>query len=281
MTTKPDDVVAYNRKKWDAQVALADRWTIPVTPEVIANARRGDFSIVLTPARPVPAAWFPALTGCEVLCLAGGGGQQGPVLATAGAKVTVFDNSPKQLSQDEAVALREGLTNISTVQGDMADLGCFESESFDFIFHPCSNCFAADVKPVWREAYRVLRFGGDMVSGICNPIIHIFDDELRERGELKVRHRIPYSDLTSLSDEEFARYATKDEPACFGHSLDDQIGGQIEAGFAITGFYEDDWGPESGDILSKYIKSFIATKATKIARYDRHSVTQSPTTSIP
>jgi SAM-dependent methyltransferase len=264
MDDKPYDVVAYNREMWDEQVSKADRWTVPVTPEVIENARRGEFSILLTPARAVPKDWFPALDGCEVLCLAGGGGQPGPVLAAAGAKVTVFDNSPKQLAQDQLVAAREGL-EIATLQGDMADLGCFESESLDFVFHPCSNCFVVDVNPVWREAYRVLRTGGDLVSGICNPIIHIFDDELRERGELKVRHRIPYSDLTSLSDAEFASYAEKNEPVYFGHSLDDQIGGQIEAGFAITGFYEDDWGPESEDVLSKYIKTFIATKATKLA----------------
>jgi len=31
-------------------------------------------------------------------CLASGGGQQGPVLAAAGAHVTVFDNSPRQLA---------------------------------------------------------------------------------------------------------------------------------------------------------------------------------------
>ena len=263
MNEKPKDVTTYNRRMWDAQVKAGNRWTIPVGPEEIQKAREGDFSIVLTPSKRVPMGWFPPLQKCNVLCLASGGGQQAPILAAAGAIVTVFDNSPSQLAQDRLVAEREGL-KISTVLGDMCDLSCFDSESFDFILHPCSNCFIPDVNPVWHEAYRVLQFGGSLVSGICNPLLYIFDDKLCEQGELQVRHRIPYSDLSSISDQEFSEYATKDCPASFGHSLDDQIGGQINAGFALTGFYEDDWGPDSDEILSQYIKTFIATKATKL-----------------
>jgi len=51
-------------------------------------------------------------------------GQQGPILAAAGADATVFDNSPRQLQQDCQVAEREGL-DLRTVEGDMRDLSCF------------------------------------------------------------------------------------------------------------------------------------------------------------
>ena len=77
------DVVNYNRAAWDRQVQGGNEWTVPVGPEVIAAARRGEWSIVLTARKPVPADWFPALSGADVLCLASGGGQQGPVLAAA------------------------------------------------------------------------------------------------------------------------------------------------------------------------------------------------------
>src|SRR5205085_9644863 len=101
------DVLAYNRHAWDRQSARANRWTVPIGPEVIAAARRGEWQVVLTPTRPVPRHWFPPLAGLDVLCLASGGGQQAPVLAAAGAAVTILDNSPRQLAQDRLVADRE------------------------------------------------------------------------------------------------------------------------------------------------------------------------------
>ena len=92
------DVLGYNRRAWDRQVERGNRWTVPVGPEEIARARLGDWRIVLTPTKAVPADWFPPLSDLDVLCLASGGGQQGPVLAAAGANVAVFDNSPNQLA---------------------------------------------------------------------------------------------------------------------------------------------------------------------------------------
>ncbi len=152
-------ILEHNRRAWNELVEKRDRWTIPVSTAAVDAARKGRWEILLTPSKPVPAAWFPELPGLDVLCLASGGGQQGPILAAAGAVVTVFDNSPRQLEQDREVADREGL-NITTVEGDMADLGTFSGASFDLIVHPVSNLFVPDVRPVWREAYRVLRPGG-------------------------------------------------------------------------------------------------------------------------
>ena len=253
------DVRAYNRTAWDHQVRTGNRWTVPVGPEVIAAARRGDWEIVLTPTRPVPRDWFPPLTGLDVLCLASGGGQQGPVLAAAGATVTVFDNSPAQLARDREVAARDGLS-ITTVEGDMRDLSAFADGSFGLIFHPCSNAFVPDIRPVWREAARVLRPGGVLLAGFTNPIVYVFDEAKMEQGEFVVRYRIPYSDVTSLTDEDRRRYTDKNEPLCFGHTLGDQIAGQLDAGLVLTGFFED---VGESTRLSAYIPCFIATRAVK------------------
>lgn len=258
------DIRAYNREAWNRQVAEGNPWTIPVSPEVVAAARRGEWSVLLTPTISVPRAWFPPLAGADVLCLASGGGQQGPIFAAAGAHVTVFDNSPMQLARDRAVAEREGL-DIRTVEGDMADLSALADASFDLIFHPVSNIFARDVRPVWCEAYRVLRHGGALLAGFNNPDDYIFDLELLDRERrLEVRFKLPYSDTESLSDEALAAYLAKGWPLEFSHTLDDQIGGQLAAGFLLAGFYEDRDQPQANDLLSEYMPTFFATRAVKL-----------------
>ena len=253
------DVNQFNQRAWDAQVESGNQWTIPVSTEEVQAARQGNWDIILTPTKPVPKDWFPELKGLSVLCLGSGGGQQGPLLAAAGAEVTVFDQSPKQLAQDRLVAERDNLA-IRTVQGDMADLGAFDSAVFDLIIHPVSNCFVADVRPVWREVQRVLKPGGQLFSGLVNPLIYIFEQEGFEKGLFKIVNKIPYSDLKSLNAEKLKEYEEKHYPLEFGHSLDDLIAGQIGAGLVITGFYEDTWEMHA---ISKYIATFFVTRARK------------------
>jgi SAM-dependent methyltransferase len=257
-----DDVARFNRGAWDRMVARGNRWTVPVGADVIAAARRGEWSIVLTPEKPVPRAWFPPFANEPVLCLAGAGGQQAPILAAAGARVSVLDNSPAQLAQDRAVAEREGL-DIATVLGDMRDLSAFADRTFALVVHPCSNAFVPDVRPVWREAFRVLRPGGVLLAGFTNPVEYLFDMAALERGELIVRHALPYSDLTSPTPEEKALLEASGEPIAFGHTLEDQIGGQLDAGLVLTALYEDRWSERA---LGRYTSTFMATRAVRPPR---------------
>ncbi|MEZ5346008.1 MAG: class I SAM-dependent methyltransferase [Pyrinomonadaceae bacterium] len=259
-----EDIIAYNSKAWDSEVLGGENeWTKPVSSGEIERAKRGEFSIILTPNIPVPRNWFPAdFKGLDILCLASGGGQQVPILAALGANVTSFDNSAEQLNQDKFVAERDGL-EIKLEKGDAADLSRFSDESFDLIWHPCSNCFMPDLQPVWNEAYRVLRKNGSLLSGFHNGFLFIFDrikDE--EEGILEVKYSLPYSDIADLSEEERKKYINDNEALEFGHTLDQQIGGQIKAGFSINGFFEDHWNDEA-TALNKYCATFIATKAVK------------------
>jgi len=259
----PEAVRRYNRDAWNRQVREGNRWTVPVDSRTIARARRGDWQVVLTPTIPVPRAWFPEeLRACRLLGLAAGGGQQGPVLAAAGADVTVYDNSPAQLAQDRSVAAREGLA-LRTVEGDMRDLSAFADSSFDLVFHPCSNAFVPEVRPVWNEAFRVLRSGGRLLAGFSNPVRYLFEHSWSGDGPLRVRHTIPYSDLTARSAEELAAIRERGEPLEFGHTLGDQIAGQLDAGFVLRGFFEDRYDPADSDALSSYLATFIATFAEK------------------
>src|SRR6266545_2506641 len=159
------DIRSYNREAWNREVEGGqNRWSQPVNAEIITKARQGEFSILLTENIPVPQRWFPPLKGADVLCLASGGGQQGPILAAAGANVTVFDNSPAQLKQDQFVAEREALS-LKTIEGDAANLSIFSDESFDLVFNPCSTVFMQDVRAVWKESFRVLRHAGVLMTG--------------------------------------------------------------------------------------------------------------------
>ncbi len=255
------DITRYNSEAWDREVESGNVWTKPVSPELIRKARAGQWEIFLTPAKSVPHDWFPKLEGLRVLCFASGGGQQGPILAAAGARVTVFDNSRKQLEQDVYVTERDHL-DIQTVRGNMTDLAAFSDSSFDLIVHPVSNTFIADILPVWKEAYRVLSPKGTLISGFDNPLLHIFDYGEYEKGILKVSYSIPYSDIKSLPEDELKRQLEAREPLEFGHTLEDQIKGQIDAGFIITGFYEDNSGGK--ELLDRYINTFVATKAEKV-----------------
>lgn len=254
------NLLEHQSRAWDRQVGLGNEWTRPVGPEVIEAARRGEWSVLLTEQKPVPREWFPVeLRGLELLCLASGGGQQGPTFAAAGALVTVFDNSPAQLAQDRAVAAREGL-DLQTFEGDMADLSRFEDESFDLVFHPVSNCFAPAVRPVWREAFRVLRRGGLLLAGFNNPAIYIFDlqDERQER--LEVKYRLPYSDIESLDEAEREKLLAAGQPLEFSHTLADQLGGQLDAGFRLTALYED---RHRGLRVAEFMPTYVATRAVK------------------
>lgn len=248
-----------NSKIWDNRAENNDVWSIPVTSEMVNQAKKGIWNIVLTPAKPVPKDWFPdSFDDKKILCLASGGGQQGPILAALGADVTVLDNSKKQLEKDEFVADRDNL-KIRTVQGNMQNLSMFEDESFDCIVHPWSNGYIDDIRPVWKECARVLKKNGLLLAGFGNPIEYIFNVGKLEQGILCVENTIPYADVEHMDSSETRAIVEKDG-YIWSHTLEDQIQGQIEAGFAIVGFYED----IGGTVLDQYINSSMATKAVKM-----------------
>ena len=257
-----DEVRRINQAGWDRRVAEADVWTVPVSSEEIARARAGDWAVVLTPVKPVPTDWFGGVAGRDILCLASGGGQQGPILAAAGARVTVFDASAAQLAQDAFVADRDGLS-LTLAQGFMHDLSVFEDGAFDLIFHPVSNCYAPQVEPVWRECFRVLRPGGVLLAAFNNPVIYVFDPEDSTGEALVARRRLPYADVESMPADALTAMIARDHTVEYSHTLDSQIGGQLRAGFLLADLYEDaDRGPPNTG-WARFFQPYIATRALK------------------
>ncbi|WP_417483757.1 class I SAM-dependent methyltransferase [Maricaulis salignorans] len=257
------DIHRHNAAAWNAESDRGDSpWCQPVSAELIAAARDGDWSVILTPNKAVPKAWFGELTGARVLCLAGSGGQQAPVLAAAGADVTVLDISAAQLAKDVFVAERDGL-DLAVIEADMTRLSDHLSGAFDLIFHPISNLFIADLMPVWRQCAAVLKPGGRLLSGFVNPDFWLFDhDEIEAGGPLLVRHSLPFDAARDLPSSRVEARISEREALEFSHSLETQIGGQIEAGLLIAGFYQDYWSDEATP-LNAFMPTGFATLAVK------------------
>ncbi|MBP6861632.1 MAG: class I SAM-dependent methyltransferase [Neisseriaceae bacterium] len=256
------DFLTLNRQAWDAQALAQQPWSRPVSAELIAAAKAGQWQVHLTP-QPLPEGWLGDVSGRKILCLASAGGQQAPVLAAAGADVTVFDLSDQQLAQDRLVAERDGLS-LRTEQGDMRDLSRFGDASFDLIFQPIANLYVPSVLPVWAQCARVLKPGGAMLASFYNPVVFVADRDPKYRAEgvIKPKYTLPYSDLNDLSAAELAAKQARQEALVFGHSLTDLIAGQLHAGLLLADFYEDSQ-PQARFLIDEYLPTFLATKSIK------------------
>ena len=245
----------------DLNAAVIDRWVAegwewgkPIDHETFLRARAGDWQVKLTPRRNVPKGWFPDFCGKRVLGLACGGGQQMPVFSALGAACTVLDYSQRQLDSERMVARREGY-EIFILRADMSKPLPFEDEAFDLIFHPVSNCYVEQVEPIWRECARVLKPGGLLLAGMDNGVNYMVD----ARDETRIVHRLPFNPLKDpVLMEELKR---DDCGVQFSHSLDEQIGGQLKAGFILKDLYSDING--EGHLADLNIPTYIATLAVK------------------
>ena len=106
--------------------------------------------------------------------------------------------------------------------------------------------------------------GGSLLASFYNPVLFVFskDDELAEKGILEPRYELPYADTHALDQEQVETRIQHQEPLIYGHTLSSQIAGQLEAGFVLAGFYEDEH-PTPRFLIEKYMNTLIATRAIK------------------
>ncbi|MBO7091128.1 MAG: class I SAM-dependent methyltransferase [Victivallales bacterium] len=228
-------------------------WGRPISHETFVKAKEGDWQIVLTPTKPVPREWVGDIRGKKVLGLASGGGQQMPIFAALGADCTVFDYSKKQLESEKMVAEREKYS-IRIIRGDMTKRLPFNDGEFDMIFHPVSNCYVEEVKPIWRECFRILKPGGWLLAGTDHFINFMVDDD-----EKMIVNSLPFNPLKN--PEQMAQVQLSQSGVEFSHSLEEQIGGQLEAGFVLKELYEDTNG--QGRLHELHIPTFLAMRSQK------------------
>jgi len=228
-------------------------WSVPISHEEFERARQGDWNVLLTPTKSVPKEWFCEMKGAEILGLASGGGQQIPIFAALGAKCTVLDYSEKQIETEVLIAQRENY-EITTLRADMTRPLPFEDESFDLIFHPVSNCYVENVLPIWQECFRVLKRGGILLAGLDNGINFVVDDD-----ETQITRKLPFN---PLKDKDLYEMSVQNNWGIqFSHSIEEQVGGQLQAGFMLTDIFQDTNG--SGRLQELNIPCFFATRALK------------------
>ncbi len=228
-------------------------WMEPLSHEDYVRAAAGEEILTLTPQRKVPFSWYGDCRGKKVLGLAAGGGQQMAVMAALGAQCTLFDLSQTQIESDRMVSEREGYP-ISLVRGDMTEPLPFADGSFDMVINPVSNHYIEDVYPVFREIYRILKPGGTFLAGLDTGIYWAFAQD----GNGLV-HRLPFN---PLKDEAVRRELEEEDMSLvFSHTMEEQIGGQLKAGFILRDLLEDT--NEAGAFYEFNVPTFILTRAVK------------------
>ena len=243
-----------NAKTIDGWIENGWEWGVPISHEDYVKALNGECNVVLTPTKFVPKNWFPELKNKKLLGLACGGGQQMPVFSALGADCTVLDYSDRQLASEKYVAERENY-KINIVKADMTKKLPFDNETFDIIFHPVSNSYIENVYHVWNECYRILKKGGILLAGLDNGINYLFDDNEKS---LEIVNKLPFNPLKN--EAQLKKIEKSNDGIQFSHTIEEQIGGQLKAGFILKDLYEDH---DSVGLLKDYIPTFIATMAIK------------------
>ena len=256
------EYVDINAKAIDRWIEEGWEWGIPVSHEVFDAAKNGEWDVLLTPTKPVPHEWFlpflkaGRLDKTKLLGLASGGGQQMPVFSALGASCTVLDYSDRQLESERLVAKREGY-DIDIVKADMTKRLPFSNNSFDVIFHPVSNSYIEDVYHVWNECFRVLKSGGILLAGMENGFNFIVNDFTAR--PMVIENKLPYNPLKN--QEQMKHTLDEDGSVQFSHTFEEQIGGQLKAGFVLTDVYED--FDNDADAISDGIPAYWASRAVK------------------
>lgn len=247
----------HNKAAWDRLAQTQDRLAKP--------ARAVDF---LNPLKSVDGpGWLgDSIVGQRTLCLAAGGGRQGPIYAAAGAVVTVVDISPAMLELDRQVAAARKL-KLSTVEASMDDLSMFPEASFDIVIHPVSTCYVPNIGLVFHEVARVLASGGVYVSQHKQPV-SLQTDPQSKSGSYQIRHG--YYSKTPLPQSTSPNLVREQGTLEYVHRWEEILGGICRSGMVIEDVTEPLHAKADSPIDSfahrcQLIPPYIRIKARRIS----------------
>lgn len=247
-----------NRAAWNERVRRGD-WYID-------TAKDSDFLNPLSIADPI--GWLESVAGKRVLCLAAGGGRHGPLIAAAGAHVTVVDLSPQMLELDRKVASDRSLT-LTTVEASMDDLSPLANGQFDAVIQPVSTCYVPDVLKVYREVARVLCQGGIYVSQHKQPV-----SLQASAGPVGARHKFVINESyvrdEPLPSEREGCMHREEGTLEHLHRLGELLGGLCQSGFVIEDVAEPDHAKPDAEVGSfayrcRFVPPYLAIKARRSA----------------
>ena len=242
-----------NSKTIDRWCEEGWEWGKPISHEEYVSAQGGVWDVLLTPTVKVPHEWFDGVKNKKILGLACGGGQQMPIFSSLGAHCTVLDYSERQLQSERLLSEREGY-DIRIVRADMTKPLPFEDGEFDLIFAPVSTCYVREVEPIYKECARVLKECGRLLVGFDNEINFIVNGD-----EKTIVNKMPFDPLKNA--EQMQQLIDDDCGVQFSHTLSQQIGGMLKAGFTVKDIYDDVNG--EGHLRDLNIKTFHAVLAIK------------------
>lgn len=255
----------HNKAAWDRLALIGDRLAKP--------AREIDFD---NPLRSVDGpGWLgDSIAGKRTLCLAAGGGRQGPIYAAAGAQVTVVDISSAMLELDRTVAQARKL-KLTTIEASMDFLPMLDNRSFDIVIHPVSTCYVRDISNVYAEVARVLDDGGLYISQHKQPTSLQASIHSRS-GAYQIEH--PYYGKQPLPAEPEANLIREQGTLEYVHRWEEILGAMCRSGMVIEDVTEplhaqSDAEEDSFAHRCQYIAPYVRIKARRKTRtsVDRES----------
>ena len=106
----------------------------------------------------------------------------------------------------------------------------------------------------FSKTYALLKPGGILLCGLGNEVNYLVNDD-----ETMIVNSMPFNPL--VNEQQRKQLEEDDCGMQFSHTVEEQLGGQLEAGFVLTGIFGDTNG--EGRLHEMGVETYLATRAVK------------------